>query len=112
MHVHVPVIKPASSKLGSARCQWIIVIDGRGLPAISSAAAVHLPQGFGLIDLHRPAIIVGAVEAIDCRLSFRFTHHFDEAKDPALASVTIGNQLDGLHGSVCREFDRKILLGR
>ena len=112
MHVHVQVIKPASSKLGSARCQWIIVIEGRGLPAISSAAAVHIPQGFGLIDLHRPAIIVGAVEAIDCRLSFRFTHHFDEAKAPALTSVTIGNQLDGFHGSVCREFNRKILLGR
>ena len=95
MHVHVPVIKPASSKLGSARCQWIVVIEGKGLPAIS-ATAVHLPQGSGLIDLHRPAIIVGAVEAIDCRLSFRFTHHFDEAKAPALASVTIGNQLDGL----------------
>ncbi len=112
MHVHVQVIKPASSKLGNARCQWIIVIEGKGLPAISSAAAVHLLQGFSLIDLHRPAIIVGAVEAIDCRLSFRFTHHFDEAKAPALASVTIGNQLDGFHGSVCREFNRKILLGR
>ncbi len=112
MHVHVQVIKPASSKLGSARCQWIIGIEGKGLPAISSAVAVHLLQGFGLIDLHRPAIIVGAVEAIDCRLSFRFTHHFDEAKAPASVSVMIGNQLDGFHGSVCREFNRKILLGR
>ncbi len=111
MHVHVQVIKPANSKLSSARCQWIIVIEGGGLPAIS-AAAVRVPQGSGLIDLHRLAIIVGAVEAIDCRLSFRFTHHFDEAKAPALASVTIGNQLDGFHGSVCREFNRKILLGR
>ncbi len=111
MHVLVQVIKPASSKLGSARCQWIIVIEGKGLPAIS-AAAVYLPQGSGLIDLHRPAIIVGAVEAIDCRLSFHFTHHFDEAKTPALASVTIRNQLDGFHDSVCREFIRKILLGR
>ncbi len=112
MQVHVQVIKPASPKLGSARCQWIIVIEGKGLPAISSAVAVHLLQGFGLIDLHRPAIIVGAVEAIDCRLSFHFTHHFDEAKAPALTSVTIGNQLDGFHGSVYREFNRKILLGR
>ena len=112
MHVHVQVIKPASSKLGSARYQWIIVIEGRGLPAISSAAAIHLPQGFGLIDLHRPAIIVGAVEAIDCRLSFHFTHHFDEAKAPTSVGVTVGNQLDGFHGSVCREFNRKILLGR
>ena len=111
MHVHVQVIKPVSSKLSSTRCQWFIVIEGKGSPAIF-AAAVHIPQGSGLIDLHRPAIIVGAVEAIDCRLSFRFTHHFDEAKAPALASVTIGNQLDGLHDSVCREFDRKILLGR
>ncbi len=111
MHVHVQVIKPASSKLDSARCRWIIVIEGKGSPAIS-AATVDLSQGFGLIDLHRPAIIVGAVEAIDCRLSFRFTYHFDEAKAPALAGVTIGNQLDGFHGSVCRKFNRKILLGR
>ncbi len=111
MHVHVQVIKPASSKLGSTRCQWIIVIERKGSPAIS-AAAVHVPKGSGLIDLHRPAIIVGAVEVIDCRLSFRFTHHFDEAKAPALASVTIGNQLDGFYSSVCREFSRKILLGR
>ncbi len=111
MHVHVQVIKPASSKLGSARCQWIFVIEGRGLPAIS-AAAVRVPQGSGLIDLHRPAIIVGTVQAIDCRLGFCFTHHFDETKAPASASVTIRNQLDGFHDSVCREFNRKILLGR
>ncbi len=112
MHVHAQVIKPASSKLGSARCQWIIIIEGKGLPAISSAAVVRVPQGFGLIDLHRPAIIVGAVEAIDCRLSFGITGHFDEAKALESASVTIGNQLDGFHGSACREFIRKILLGR
>ncbi len=102
MHVHVQVIKPASSKLGSARCRWII-IEGTGLPAIA-AAAVHVPQGSSLIDLHRPAIVVGAIEAIDCRMSFRCTHHFDEAKAPGSASVTIGHQLDGFHGSECREF--------
>ncbi len=110
MHVHVQVIKPASSKLGSARCRWII-IEGTGLPAIA-AAAVHVPQGSGLINYHRPAIIVGAVEVIDCRVSFRFTHHFDETKSLGSASGSIGIQLDGFHGSVFREFDRKILLGR
>ncbi len=111
MHVHVQVIKPASSKPGSACCQWIVVIEGKGLPAISAAAG-SLLLGFGLIDRHRPAIVVAAVEAIDCRMSFRFTRHFDEAKAPASASATIGNQLDGFHGSACREFIRKILLGR
>ncbi len=97
----------------------MVVIEGKGLPAISvdavptttTAAGLSL-LGSGLIDLHRPAIVVGAVEAIDCRMSFRFTRHFDEAKAPGSASVTIGNQLDGFHGSVCREFIRKILLGR
>ncbi len=103
MHIHVQVIQPASSKLGSACCQWIVVIGGKGLPAIS-AAAVHRPQGFGLIDLHRLAIVVAPIEAIDCRMSFRFTRHFDEAKAPGSASVTIGHQLDGFHGSECREF--------
>ncbi len=111
MHVHVYTIKPDSSKLGSARCQWIVVIEGKGLPAIS-ATAVHIPQGSGLIDLHRPAIVVGAVEAIDCRMSCHRTRHFDEAKAPASANATIGNQLDGFHGSECCEFIRKILLGR
>ncbi len=111
MHIHVQVIKPASSKLGSACCKWIVVIGGKGLPAIS-AGAVHLPQGSGLIDLHRPAFVVGAVEAIDCRMRFHFTHHFDEAKDLASARVSLGNQLDGFHGSVCREFICKILLVR
>ncbi len=77
-----------------------------------SDAAVHLPQGFGLIDLHRPAFVVAAVEAIDCRPTLRFTCHFDEAKAPGSASVMIGNQLNGFHDSVCREFIRKILLGR
>ena len=111
MHVHVQVITRTSSKSGSASCLCIVVIEGQGLPAIS-AAAVHFPQGFGLIDLHRPAFVVAAVEAIDCRLSLRFTRHFDEAKAPASTSVMISNQLDGFHGSVCREFIRKILLGR
>ncbi len=111
MHVHVQVIKPDSTKLGRTYCQWIVVIEGKGLSAIS-AASVPVLQGSGLIDLHRPAIVVGPVEAIDCRLSFGFTRHFDEAKALASTSVTIGNQLDGFHGSVCREFIRKILLGR
>ncbi len=75
MHVHVQVIKPASSKLGSAGCQWIVVIERTGLPAISAAATGPFLLGSGLIDLHRPAIVVGAVEAIDCRMSFRVTHH-------------------------------------
>ncbi len=52
MYVHVQVIKPASSKLGSACCQEIIVIEGKGLPVISTATAVPVPQGSGLIDLH------------------------------------------------------------
>ncbi len=111
MHVHVQVIKPASSRLGSACCQWIVIVEGKGLPAIAAATGLLL-LGSGLIDLHRRAIVVCAIEAIDCRMSFRFTRHFDEAKAPTSASVTIGNQFDGFHGSVCREFIRKILLGR
>ncbi len=97
----------------------MVVIEGKGLPAISIAAVPTTTSaagppllGFGFIDLHRSAFVVGAVEAIDCRMSFRFTRHFDEAKAPGSASVTISNQLDGFHGSVCREFMRKILLGR
>ncbi len=96
----------------------MVVIEGKGLPAISApvpsttSATGPLLLGSGLIDLHRPALVVGAVETIDCRLSFRFTRHFDEAKALESASVTIGNQLDGFHSSASREFIRKILLGR
>jgi hypothetical protein len=103
MHVRVQVIKPASSKLGSARCQWIVVIEEKRLPTISAtvrattSAATTRPilLGPGLIDLHRSAFVGGAVERIDCRMSFRFTRYFDEAKALGSASVTIGNQLDG-----------------
>ncbi len=96
----------------------MVVIEGKGLPAISApvpsttSATGPLLLGSGLIDLHRLAFVVCAVEAIDCRMSFRFTRHFDEAKAPGSASVTIGNQFDGFHGSECREFIRKILFGR
>ncbi len=61
---------------------------------------------------HRSAVVVGAVEAINCRLSFGVGTHFDKAKALASASVTIGDQFGGFHGSGCREFIRQFLLGR
>ncbi len=81
----------------------MVVIERTGLPAISAAAGPLL-LGSGLIDRHRPAFVVAAVEAINCRLSFRFTRHFNEAKALASASVRIGNQLGRFHGSEYREF--------
>jgi len=45
MHVHVQVIKPASSQLGSASCDGSVVIDRMGLPAISAARSVVLFMG-------------------------------------------------------------------
>ncbi len=111
MHVHVQVIKPPVRSWVAHDVSGLLLLRVKGLPAISAAAGSFL-LGSGLIDLHRPAFVVGAVEAIDCRLSFGITRHFDEAKALASACVTIGNQLDGFHGSSCREFIRKILLGR
>ncbi len=75
-------------------------------------AAGPLLLGPGLIDFHWPAVVVGAVEAFNCRLSFGVSRHFYEAKALASASITIGNQLGGFYGPTCREFLRKLLLGR
>ncbi len=85
------------TRLASTRCQCIVAIGGNGLPAISAAVPATtttgpLLLGSGLIDLHWPALIIGAVELVDCRVGFRVTRHFDEAKALALASGTISNQ--------------------
>ncbi len=85
------MIRPAST-----RCRCIVAIGGNGLPAISAAVpatttAGPLLLGSGLIDLHWPALIIGAVQVIDCRVGFKVTRHLDEAEALTLPRVTIGN---------------------
>ncbi len=102
MHVHVQVTMPTSSMLGSACCQWIVIIKDKSLPAISaaavptttSAAAGPLLLGFGLIDRHRPAIAVGAIEFLDSLLRLAIARHLDEAKALALTRITICDHVD------------------
>ena len=103
MQVHLQVIKPASSKLGSAQCQWIIVIEGKGLPAISAAdapptiATRSLFLRFSLVDRHWLAVAVGTVEFLDCLLRLALARHLDEAKALALTRITIRDHVDRIN---------------
>ncbi len=119
MHVHVQVIKPATSRLGSAYCQWIVVIEGKGLPAISAAAvrpttsAPRLPLlGFGFIDSDLTTVEAGTIEFLDSLLRLAVARHLDEAKALALTGITIRDHGDPIDRTAQAERILQSLLGR
>ena len=114
MHVHVQVIKPVSSKLGSARCQWIIVIQGKGLPAISTAATTAVvPWGLrlGFIDNDLAAVEAGTVEFLDSLLRLAVARHLDETKASALTRITIRDHVGRINHAALAKRILQSLLG-
>ncbi len=109
MHVHVQVIKPTSSKLGSACCQWIVVIEGKGLPEISAAGSLLL--GFGFIDNDLAAVEAGTVEFLDSLLRLAVARHLDEAKASALTRITIRDHVDRIDRTALAKRILQSLLG-
>ncbi len=127
MYVHVQVTKPDSSKPASAYCQWIVVIGGKGLPAISAAAvptttsaavptttsaAGPLLLGFGFIDSDLAAVEAGTIEFLDSFLRLALARHLDKAKALALTRITIRDHVDPIDRAALAKRILQSLLGR
>jgi len=117
MHAHFQVFKPASSKRGNVCCQQIVGYEGKGLPTILAAAvptttsaAGPLLLGFGLIDLHRPAIAVGAIKFLDSLLRLAIPRHLDKGKALALTRITICDDVDRINRAALAKRILQLLL--
>jgi hypothetical protein len=82
--------------------------------AASAEAAATATCGFrtSFVDVHGPAVELGAIELRDCRFGLTTVRHFDEPETAGLARVTIGHDAYTLDAAVLGKRCEQLILSR